>query len=223
LEVLEEIVKIKNITEIITVDDASEIDQSAVIHKHYPNIQLLRLSKNQGKSGAVLEGLRHATGDYILLVDADLQNLQHREIEKAIQALQHHPRIDMLVLRRVNAVFFAKWNRADTLFTGERILRKSDLEKVFVEDIRGWQLEAAINNYMLQHDKIVYWLPQSAVNTQKTSKWGFLPGIRNNLKTYADMIFAFGFGNFLKQFFFFAREELIVEPRVQSIPPKDGH
>ena len=99
------------------------------------------------------------------------------------------------------------------LFTGERMLRKSDLEKVLTEEVRGWQLESAINNYMLEHEKKVYWMPQSATNTQKTSKWGFFQGIRNNLKTHTDMMFAMGFGNFLKQFFFFAKDELKLEPQ----------
>ena len=73
----------------------------------------------------------------------------------------------MLILRRINANFYVRLNRSDTPFTGERILRKSDLEKVLGEEVRGWQLEAAINNYMLEHNKKVYWMPQSATNTQK--------------------------------------------------------
>lgn len=216
-QVLQEIIKTRNITEIICVDDASEEDQSAEIKQHFPKIQLLRLSQNLGKSGAVHEGLKRATGDFILLLDADLQNLQYQEIEEAIQALQNHSDIDMLLLRRVNAYFFVKWNRADTLFTGERILRKSDLERVFEEEIRGWQLEAAINNYMYEEDKKVYWMPQSATNTHKTVKWSLWYGIKNELRTFADMMFAMGFGKFLKQFFFFAKEELKLEAQPKTI------
>lgn len=216
-DVLYEVVKIRNITEIICVDDASDEDQSTEIRQRFPTIQLLRLPTNQGKSGAVKAGLHLATGEYILLIDADLQNLQHKEIEKAIHALQGQPDIDMLILRRVNANLYVRLNRSDILFTGERMLRKRDLEKVYEEEVRGWQLESAINSYMLEHNKKVYWMPQSAVNTQKTSKWGFFQGIRNNLKTHADMMFALGFGNFLKQFFFFAKHELKLEPQRKTV------
>ncbi|MFN7119650.1 MAG: glycosyltransferase family 2 protein [Saprospiraceae bacterium] len=207
-QVLEEVVKIRNVVEIICVDDASDEDQTVKIQERFPIIHVIRLPENQGKAGAVRAGVAKAVGEYILLIDADLQNLQHKEIEKAITALQHYPDVDMLILRRMNANLYVKLNRADTLFTGERILRKTDLEKVYEEEIRGWQLESAINNYMIEHDKKVYWMPQSATNTQKTSKWGFFAGIRNNLKTHADMMFAMGFFNFLKQYFFFAKDEL---------------
>lgn len=217
-QVLEEVVKIKNVKEVICVDDASDQDLSQEIYRRFPSIRLLQLTENRGKAGAVRAGLQQAVGEYILLIDADLQNLQHREIEQAIIALQHHPDVDMLILRRMNANLYVKLNRSDTLFTGERILRKSDLEKVYEEDVRGWQLESAINNYMLEHDKTVYWMPQSATNTQKTSKWGFLEGIRNNLKTHADMMFAMGFVNFLKQYLFFAKDELKLKPQPKTMP-----
>lgn len=222
-DVLAEVVKIHQLSEIICVDDASSDDQSAAIKQRFPSIQLIRLTENQGKSGAVKEGLQYATGDYILLIDADLQNLQYAEIDKAIQALQLDMTIDMLVLRRINANFYVKLNRSDTLFTGERILRKSDLEKVLAAEVRGWQLESAINNYMLEHDREVYWMPLSATNTQKTSKWGFFQGIRNNLKTHADMMFALGFGNFLKQFFFFAKDELKLKPQGNQFAQIKSH
>lgn len=215
--VLNEIQKVKNIEEIICVDDASNQDHSLTIRQRFPAFQLIRLTNNLGKSGAVRKGLDAATGEYILLLDADLQNLQYQEIEKAIYALQHNDDIDMLILRRVNAYFFVKWNRADTLFTGERILRKRDLEKVFEADVKGWQLESAINHYMLQHDKKVLWTPQSATNTHKPQKWGLLYGVRHELKTLADMMFALGFGNFLKQFFFFAKEELKIDVQAATV------
>jgi glycosyltransferase involved in cell wall biosynthesis len=217
-QVLDEVMKIRNVEEIICVDDASEQDQSKEIQCRFPFIKIFRLPENLGKAGAVRKGIQQAAGEYILLIDADLQNLQHQEIEKAITALHRNRAIDMLILRRVNANFYVRLNRSDTLFTGERILRKSDLEKVYeAEEVRGWQLESAINNYMLEYNKTVYWMPQSATNTQKTSKWGFFRGIRNNLKTHADMMFAMGFINFLKQYLFFAKEELKLEPQPNSI------
>lgn len=222
-EVLDEVVKTRYIKEFICVDDASEEDQTTLIKQRYPAIKVLRLKDNQGKSGAVKEGLRYASGDHILLIDADLQNLQHREIEKAIMSLRRKPTVDMLILRRVNANFYVRLNRSDILFTGERILRKNDLEKVLEQEVRGWQLESAINNYMLENDKKVYWMPQSATNTQKTSKWGFFQGIRNNLKTHADMMFAMGFGNFLKQYFFFAKKELKLKPQTKPLPSENSN
>ena len=51
LAVLDEVVKIKKLSEIICVDDASDRDQSDEINKAYSGIKVIRLNKNVGKSG----------------------------------------------------------------------------------------------------------------------------------------------------------------------------
>lgn len=65
-------VKIPDITkEIIVVDDGSA-DQSV---KNIPKegINLLKHDKNQGKGAAVKTGIKEASGEYILIQDADLE------------------------------------------------------------------------------------------------------------------------------------------------------
>lgn len=212
LYVLDEIVKVKNIDEIICVDDASKDDYSGKIKEVYPDIKVIRLDRNTGKSGAIREGLKFAVGELILLLDADLRNLDHREIEIAIEAASGDG-IDMLILRRVNASLIIRLERADVLFTGERILKKGDLDVILNGSVRGWQLESAINTWMYINRKKVYWISHSGVNTHKCLKWGLLDGLRYDLKTFADMISAAGLHNFVKQFLFFGKNELKVEDK----------
>jgi dolichol-phosphate mannosyltransferase len=63
--------------EIILVDDGSS-DNSIQILKAQPygnyEIKLIRLSKNFGAQAAVRAGIKHATGDYITFLPADLQD-----------------------------------------------------------------------------------------------------------------------------------------------------
>jgi glycosyltransferase involved in cell wall biosynthesis len=178
------------------------------IFMRYPGIKLIRLEKNKGKTGAVREGLKHATGDNILLVDADLRNLNNIEIEKAIDAFTMSTDLDMLILRRINAILFVRLYRADVLFTGERILRKSDLETILAEsEVSGWQLESAINTWMFLNNRKVEWIAHSAINRHKYLKWGIFKGLRLELKTYSDMVTATGFNNILKQIIYFAKNE----------------
>ncbi|HLN54578.1 MAG TPA: hypothetical protein VK207_01230, partial [Bacteroidales bacterium] len=161
----------------------------------------------------VKEGLRHASGEFILLLDADLRNLNHAEIEQAAEAFIRTDNLDMLILRRINAIFFVKLYRADVLFTGERILRKRDLETILEQsDVSGWQLESAINTWMLANDKNVAWIAHSAINRHKYLKWGVLKGLRLDLKTYSDMVTAAGFNNMMKQILYFAKNELKFDP-----------
>ena len=104
--VLDEIVKCKNINEIICVDDYSDTNFSSEIKKYSPSTKYMRLNKNLGKSGAILKGLKHSEGDRILLIDADLRNVNHLEIDNAISVIQKNRNIDMLILRRIKAPLF---------------------------------------------------------------------------------------------------------------------
>ena len=62
--------------EIIIVDDCS-IDNTALIIQKivsiYPNIKTFRQNINQGKGAAVCKGIKYATGDVIIIQDADLE------------------------------------------------------------------------------------------------------------------------------------------------------
>jgi len=58
--------------EIIVVDDGSN-DGTFEEAKKFKGIKFFRLEKNQGKGAAVRKGMEHATGDVILIQDADLE------------------------------------------------------------------------------------------------------------------------------------------------------
>jgi len=64
--------------EIIFVDDGSKDGSWAmikVIKSKYPDIiKALRFRRNYGKSAALSEGFRHAEGDIVITMDADLQD-----------------------------------------------------------------------------------------------------------------------------------------------------
>ncbi len=64
--------------EIIFVNDGSKdktLEKALALYKKYPkNIRVVDFSRNFGKEGALLAGLRHAKGDYVTVMDADLQD-----------------------------------------------------------------------------------------------------------------------------------------------------
>jgi len=203
-KVLDEVIKVKSLAQIICVDDASYKDKSNEIKKRYPNIQLIRLKNNVGKSEAIKEGMKFANGNYILLLDADLRNLKYQEIEKCVNAVINNIDIDMLILRRVKAPLFVKLTRGDILSTGERIIKKELLNEVLTHS-KGWQLESALNIFMYKNNKKVYWLPHSGINTH--FKWGFFTDIKYHKKKMND-IYHIGIFNFVKLFFLFGKTKL---------------
>ncbi len=206
LAVLDEVVKIKKLSEIICVDDASDRDQSDEINKAYSGIKVIRLNKNVGKSGAILEGLKHAKGNLILLLDADLRNLNYIEINNAIKAIEETPDIDMLILRRIKAPLFVKITRGDVLSTGERIVKKEYLQKLLEGFSKGWQLESKINLYMYNHKKKVLWVPHSGVNTHW--EWGWSTDLKYHKKKMSD-IYSIGLINLIRLYLFFGKKKYL--------------
>ena len=65
-------------TEIVLINDCSVDDSYNAclsIHKMYPNkVTFLSLSKNFGEHNAVMAGLQHSSGDFVVTLDDDGQN-----------------------------------------------------------------------------------------------------------------------------------------------------
>ena len=78
VETTKELEKIPNVTwEFVLVDDGSKDDPLAVMQQlaqKDERVKYLSFSRNFGKESAMYAGLENASGDYIVLMDADLQD-----------------------------------------------------------------------------------------------------------------------------------------------------
>jgi len=121
----------------------------------------------------------------------------------------------MIILRRIDAPIIIKLNRGDTLLSGERILKKVDLKIILDnQQPKGYQLELAINQYMMTQNKNVYWLPSSALNTYPIHKRGLIKGIYKIISMQIDILTYIGFNNFIKQELFFCRRRLASQRQI---------
>lgn len=82
-------------TEVIVVDDGSNAETKAVLKKLKPKITKLITQENQGQSIARNNGIRIATGDYILNLDSD-DFFEPTFCEKAVKKLQEDDAIKIV-------------------------------------------------------------------------------------------------------------------------------
>lgn len=84
--------KIKDVEkQVIIVDDGSTDKTSRKIYnfiEKHPNVSIINHSINQGKGAAVRTGIKNATGDYIVIQDADLE-YNPQDIKKLVKPVQN--------------------------------------------------------------------------------------------------------------------------------------
>ncbi len=206
IAVLEIVSKVHNCDQIICVDDGSTDNTSSTIIKKFPQVELIRLSKNFGKTTAVEKGLNLAKGSYILMLDGDLKNLKPMELAAAIDKILKSPAIDMIVLRRSYSLFIVKLLRGDVILSGERVIKKNQLREVLYKfKPKRYEIEVAINQYMIKNKKRSYWINSSALNTHKTEKFGLWEGIEKDFFVTINLLYFIGFFNYVWQIFFFCK------------------
>lgn len=205
--VLDALLKVKYISQIICVDGASTDGGSEFISTHYPQVELITLHINVGKTGTVQAGLAAAKGEYILFFDADLSGVVPQEVDAVLEAVLHDTSIDMVVFSRKTPRLITKLNRFDLIYTGERVLKKSDLKILLEKGVSMFQLEIAINTYMMRNNKKIFYFSASHTNLAKTGKLGFIEGMKEDFAMFWQVC-SFDPINYFLQTFFFCKDEL---------------
>ena len=174
--------------EIIFIDDGSKDATFYNLKKIYNNkkcaVKLIRLSRNFGKEAAIFAGLKRASGDYISIIDADLQQ-QPEIVLQMVNILEQDDQYDMV------AAYQAKRKESKILTFFKRcfygiINRLSDIEfKAHASDFRTFRRSVAesilqLNEYHRFSKGIFAWIgyntcfipyePQKRKHGK--SKWG---------------------------------------------------
>lgn len=101
-EIKKEIQKLDISFEIILVDDRSpdnSWEKMIELSKKFPEVKSIRLSKNFGQHPAIMAGLSFAKGEWVVVMDCDLQD-QPKEIVKLYQKTKEG--FDIVLARRTN-------------------------------------------------------------------------------------------------------------------------
>ncbi|MDA1079760.1 MAG: glycosyltransferase [bacterium] len=182
LAVLRELKKIPQIDHFLCVDDGSTDDTVALVCSAFPDVAILSMAKNTGKSAAVQAGLQKITTTHTLLFDADLREFSIAEIQDGIRLMRKDQDIDLIFFQQKNDPLLSKLLRSDILLSGERIGKTKLLQKACAQKMSGYLLELAINEYFFSPEYVVRFVPFHSRNHLKLQKWPVAVAIKKMLE-----------------------------------------
>ncbi|WP_443750994.1 glycosyltransferase family 2 protein [Asticcacaulis solisilvae] len=173
--------------EVIVVDDGST-DGTAAVARSFPDVRVISYARNRGKTHALSLGIEAASGDHIMLIDADLKGLKASNIFALAE-----PVLDGLsgvsISLRANSLALYRALGLDFV-SGERVLPAA-LVKPHVAHMRRlprWGAEAFMNGLITGAGlpiAVVEW--PDVFNIRKAQKIGAWRGTLAELSMTADV------------------------------------
>ncbi len=175
------------IDEVIVVDDGSG-DGTVGVVRRFPKARLIARPRNGGKTAALIHGLAAATGELILLVDADLVGLGSAHLSALITPVAQG-RADISISLRDNAPLPWRWIGLDYI-SGERVLRKSllDGQTEALQRLPKFGFEVFLNSLIITDRAriaVVRW--PGVVSPLKSAKYGLWTGLKADLDMMRDL------------------------------------
>jgi len=178
-QVVDELLGLRFDKEIIVIDDGSTDNTRSILGEYESNkeIRIIYHKNNKGKGGAIKTGVSEATGDYIIIKDADVEQSSDEiekffpEIEKGYKAvfgtrvlewgdkynIRHTANLFFTIL--LNALF--KTHLTD-IMTGYKMI-KTDLFKSLRLDANGFNIEPEITIRVIEKGVPIREVPVSYI------------------------------------------------------------
>lgn len=173
--------------EILVVDDHS-VDGTGAIASGFPRVQVITNPQQLGKSGSVARGCERASGDCIILLDADLIGLQGEDVARLLQPILSG-KAQVAISMRGNTPAWMQWIGIDFM-SGERVLPRSLLQ-IHLHEIRllhGFGLEVFLNRQIIEHElRVAVVKLENVRNDLKWIKHGASAGFRDEIRMWRDI------------------------------------
>jgi glycosyltransferase involved in cell wall biosynthesis len=187
------------LAEVIVVDDAST-DGTGERLARWPEITALTNEANRGKSYSVARGIEAATGDYVLLLDADLECIAAADVEALLAPIEAGE-ADAAISIRANSPWFMKRIHLDFM-SGERVIPRplamSALDRM--KGLRNFGLEVFINRLLIDAKcrvRTVAW--KRVKNRLKFQKRGLFRGSIAEARMWGDILRTVSVGEMVGQ------------------------
>ncbi|MBW8733972.1 MAG: glycosyltransferase family 2 protein [Asticcacaulis sp.] len=174
-------------SEVIVVDDGSS-DGTADIARTFPDVRVISYRPNRGKTHALSLGIEAASGDLIMLIDADLKGLKASNIfALAEPVLAGRARVSISL--RANSLALYRGLGLDFV-SGERVLPAALVKPyiAYMQRLPRWGAEAFINGLITRAKlpiAVIEW--PDVFNIRKAEKIGAWRGALAELAMTADV------------------------------------
>lgn len=180
--------QVSMLDEIIVVDDGSQDDTSQVARQaamQDTRLRLIQQPTNQGKGQAIFRAAATTHAPYLLLLDADLMNLNPGHVEDLIEPVLSGRAEMSIGLFRSGHLNTDLAHRATPWLSGQRCLKADLLKEIDVRAAAGYGFETALTiSTHREHARtqVVYWTgvwhPPSEFHR------GFWPGVWQRTRMY---------------------------------------
>jgi glycosyltransferase involved in cell wall biosynthesis len=174
--------------EVIVVNDGSTDETEALLCR-YADIRVISYYPNRGKTHALNKGIAAASGDYLMLLDADLAGVTAEDIQ-ALADPVISGRAQVSISLRRNSLALYRWIGLDFV-SGERVIPARLIGEAVleIERLPRWGGEAFINELITREGLsiiVVHWPRVS--NIRKYRKLGRWRGLIAELAMVHDAI-----------------------------------
>ncbi|MHB0998953.1 MAG: glycosyltransferase family 2 protein [Armatimonadota bacterium] len=173
---------------IIVVSDGST-DKTAEIAAGFDGVTVVKLTRNRGKGGAMLEGVRQAVTEVILFLDADLIGLKPEQVEALVTPVLNN-QAGMTI-----GIFKGGRKRTDwaqvisPFISGQRALLREDFISIPDLENTRYGIEIALSRFARQNGIVTQMVTLAGVtHPMKEEKLGFLKGTLSRSVMYWEIV-----------------------------------
>lgn len=189
---------VEEIKRIIVVSDGST--DSTAERAKASGAEVIELSENVGKGGAIKAGVNECESEVILFLDADLIGLTEKHVKDLINPVIKDEADMTIGIFKNGRMLTDLAQKVTPYLSGQRAIKKTVIDKIPNIDITRYGVEVALTKYINRSSIRVreVSLPDMT-HVTKEEKLGIFKGVQARLRMYWDIIKMLRSNNINKQ------------------------